>query len=194
VAAFGAAAAAAFGIGTAVGSATSSPTRQASSASYGGLPSWLPRAKDPVGRIVKASATHPLLQGIEGETVAVRLARGSVEATAVGPAFPAAVSQRDQADPEDPASAPCTFKVTFAAARGVVPIAAGAFSLLDEHGGVHPLIVTSAGGGPPPAAVRPGRTVTLTIKATLPEGEYDLRWAPDGPRVLVGWQASLELD
>lgn len=194
VATFVAAAAAAFGIGTAVGSATNSPTRQAGSESYGGLPSWLPKAKNPVGRIVNASATHPLLQGIEGETVAVRLARGSVEATAVGPAFPAAVSQHDQDAPEDPVTAPCTFTVTLAAARGVVPIAANAFSLLDEHGGIHPLRVTSAGGGPPPAAVRPGRTIMLTIKATLAEGEYDLRWAPDGPRVLVGWQASLELD
>ena len=40
----------------------------------------------------------------------------------------------------------------------------------------------------------PGRTLTLTMKTTLPEGESALRWAPEGPRVIAGWVFGLELD
>jgi hypothetical protein len=167
----------------------------ATSAKYGGLPAWLPKPKVAVRRIVQASAAHPWLSAIEGDTVAVHLARGHVLATVVGPSVPAYVADRAQDDDDgDSDTAPCTFTVTFSSAAGVVPLDASAFTVLDERGQIHRLRVTSAGGGSAPARVTPGRPVTLTMAATLPEGEGALRWAPDGPRVIAGWVFGLELD
>ncbi len=53
-----------------------------SSSKYGGLPSWLPNAKVPVGRVEDASAAHPWL-AVQGDTVHVELARGTVTVTTV---------------------------------------------------------------------------------------------------------------
>ena len=55
------------------------------SADNAGLPSWLPKASVPVGRVVTASATHPWL-AIEGDSVMVKLTHGSSLVTVVGPA------------------------------------------------------------------------------------------------------------
>jgi hypothetical protein len=166
-----------------------------SSAKYGGLPAWLPKPKVTINRILRASATHPQLSAIQGEAVSIRLPGGRVLATVVGPAIPAEVAEKTQDDDDgDSDTAPCTFTVTFRSAAGVVPLAATAFTILDERGQIHRLRVTNAAGGPPPARVTPGRPVTLTMKTTLPEGEGSLRWAPDGPRVIAGWIFGLELD
>jgi hypothetical protein len=170
-------------------------TTSASTAKYGGLPAWLPKPKVAVRRIVQASAAHPWLSAIEGDTVLVHLARGNVLATVVGPSVPAYVSERAQDDDDgDSDTAPCTFTVTFRSASGVVPLNASAFTILDERGQIHRLRVRAAGGGSHPTRVTPGRPVPLTMHATLPEGESALRWAPDGPRVIVGWVFGLELD
>jgi hypothetical protein len=189
------AAAAAFALGAALGHSGQASGARPGAATYGGLPSWLPKAKIPVGRIVGASAEHPWLAAVEGDTVAVRLARGRVLATAVGPAVPPGAPQAAQEDRSaDADTSRCSFTVTFAAASGVVPIKANAFTIIDERGHVYDPRVSAAGGGPPPARVAPGHTLKLTLEATLPEGEYDLRWAPDEAKVLVGWETSLELD
>jgi hypothetical protein len=166
------------------------------SARYGGFPAWLPTPKVTVSRIVQASAAHPWLSAIEGDTVSVHLTRGNVLATVVGPAVPAYVAEKTQDDDDDGGSdtAPCTFTVTFRSTSGVVPLDANAFTILDERGQIHRLRVTTADGGPPPARVTPGRPVTLAMEAALPEGEGALRWAPDGPRVIAGWVFGLELD
>ena len=76
------------------GATSSTTTKTASTAKYGGLPSWLPKATVPVGRIVHASLSHSVL-GIEGDTVAVTLAGGGVYATAVGPSVPESGSRRE---------------------------------------------------------------------------------------------------
>jgi hypothetical protein len=116
-------------------------------------------------------------------------------AVVVGPSVPASVAERAQDDHHGGSdTAPCTFTVAFRSASGVVPLDANAFTILDERGEIHRLLVRAAAGGPPPARVTPGRPVTLTMKATLPEGESALRWAPDGSRVIVGWVFGLELD
>jgi hypothetical protein len=162
---------------------------------YGSIPSWLPKPKVAVNRIVQASAAHPQLSAIEGDTVSIHLTRGSVLATVVGPAVPASVAEKAQDDDDgDSDTAPCTFTVTFRSASGVVPLDANTFTILDERGQIHRLRVTAADGGPPAARVTPGRPITLTMEATLPEGEGALRWAPDGPKVIAGWVFGLELD
>jgi hypothetical protein len=180
--------AAAFGLGLALRGSTSNDT-------YGALPSWLPKAKIPVDRIVQASAEHPQLAVIEGNTVSVHLPHGRVLATAVGPTVPAGAAQDAQEDTSADADVTtCTFKVTFTTASGRVPINPATFTILDEQGQVSHLGVSAAGGGAPPAVAPAGRTVTLTLRSRLAEGEYILRWAPTGRKVLVGWEFNVELD
>ena len=121
-----------------------------SSTRYGGLPAWLPKPKLAVRRVVQASAAHPWLSAIEGDTISVHLARGSVLATVIGPAVPAYVAERAQDDDDDGDSdtAPSTFTVTFRSASGAVPIDSGAFAILDERGQIHRLLVSTPGGAP----------------------------------------------
>jgi hypothetical protein len=158
-----------------------------STAKYGQIPAWLPKAAVPVGRTVEASAGHPWL-AIEGDSVSVRLARGRVTATTVGPAVP-----REGAFPV-PATSPCAFTVTLTAASGAVPVTARAFTILDEFGHLHHPRVIAAGGGSPPARVARGRTVTLTVTTVLPTGNGQLRWAPAGARPVVSWDFDVEID
>jgi|GEM_PF-6149082 hypothetical protein len=176
--------AAAFGLGLALRG--SSPAD-----SYGGLPSWLPKAKIAVNRTVQASAERPQLAVIEGDSVSVHLPHGRVLATAVGPAVPANAAQDASADAD---VTTCTFTVTLNTASGRVPISPRAFTIIDEQGQVSHLGVTAAGGGSPPTLVAHGRTVSLTLRSRLGEGEYILRWAPAGRKVLVGWEFNVELD
>jgi hypothetical protein len=162
---------------------------------YGQIPSWIPKTAQPSDRIVSASAAHPVLAAVEGDTVRARLAAGSGYATLVGPAVPG-WAQNYAHDGHWTASslAPSTFTLTFAQPRGTIPLKAADFSILTSGGQiVHPA-VTLSGGSPLPAAVHPGRPLILTLKAKLPEGEGALRWGPGGRRVLVAWMYTLELD
>ena len=168
------------------GLAGASPAAR-STAKYGQIPAWLPRAAVPVGRTVEASAAHPWL-AIEGDTVSVLLAHGRVMATTVGPAVP------QQGAFPVPATTPCAFTVTLTAASGAVPVSPRAFTILDELGHLHDPRVTAAGGGSPPARVARGRTVTLTVTAVLPTGNGRLRWAPAGATPIVSWDFDVEID
>ena len=170
----------------------SSPARSSlssaqSAGKYGGLPSWLPKAKVPVNRIVEASAAHPAL-AIQGDTVSVNLASGRVLATAVGPTVP-----EDGRFPV-PATSPCTFVVTLAGASGAIPVSARAFTLIDEFGHVRHPRVTTMGGGAPPLEVLPGRTVSLKVYDVLPTGDGGLSWAPSGGRQIASWDFDVEID
>lgn len=158
-----------------------------SASTYGGLPSWLPKAKVPVGRIQHASAGHTVL-AIQGDTVTVGLRTGRATVTTVGPAVP-----EDGRFPV-PATSPCRFAVTFAAGRGAVPLRSAAFTILDELGHLHRPRVTLRGGGPMPALLPPNRIVTLTVSAVLPTGGGRLRWAPEGGRPWVAWDFDVEID
>jgi hypothetical protein len=168
------------------GLAGASPAAR-STAKYGQIPAWLPKAAVPVGRTVEASAAHPWL-AIEGDTVSVHLAHGRVMATTVGPAVP-----QEGAFPV-PATTRCAFTVTLTAASGAVPVSPRAFTILDELGYLHRPRVTAAGGGSPPARVARGRTVTLTVTAVLPTGNGRLRWAPAGATPIVSWDFDVEID
>ena len=162
-------------------------TYSSSTAKYGGLPSWLPKAKVPVERILQASRAHPVL-AIQGNTVSVHLAGERVLATAVGPTVP-----EDGRFPV-PATSPCTFIVTFAASSGAIPLSAKAFTFIDEQGHVRHPRVTAIGGGALPRLLLPGRPVSLKVYDVLPTGDGDLTWAPAGGRPIVSWDFDVEID
>jgi hypothetical protein len=169
------------------GRAVGTPAAQASRAKYGGLPSWLPKSRVRVNRIVEADAAHPQL-AIEGDTVDVRLHGGRTTMTAVGPDVP------EEGEVPVPPNSPCRFAVTFASVHGAVPIAARAFSFLGEHGQVNRARVTLRGGAPAPRQVLPGHPVTLMLSAVLPTGNGRLRWAPQGPTPIASWDFEVEID
>lgn len=171
--------------GGSAGARRSSPGAPA--ARYGGLPSWLPKPKVPVNRILTASEAHPALS-IQGDSVSVELPRGRVRATAVGPETP------HQGRFPVPATSPCTFIVTFTAAAGAVPLSPRAFTLVDEFGRVRRPRVSAIDGGPPPRKAQPGRSVSLRVHDVLPTGDGGLRWAPDGTRPIVAWDFVVEID
>ena len=154
---------------------------------YGGLPSWLPKAEVPVGRVVDASAAHPWL-AVQGDTVHVELAGGNVMVTAVGPRVP------EIGKVPVPSTSLCTFEVTFTSAAGVVPITPEVFTIRDEFGNYHYPKVTVQGGGAVPSRVPPGKTLTLAISDVLPTGEGQLRWAPEGHEPIVSWDFDVEID
>jgi hypothetical protein len=171
--------------GTSPSSAAASTTT--TTAKYGGLPSWLPKAKTAVNRVVTATAAHPAL-AIQGDTVSVDLSGGRVLTTAVGPETP------EQGRFPVPASSPCTFIVTFAHASGAIPLNARAFTFIDERGHVRHPRVTAMGGGAPPAKILPGRPVSLKVYDVLPTGDGGLTWAPDGGRPIASWDFDVEID
>jgi len=164
-----------------VGSATGS------AAKYGGIPSWLPRPKVRVGRIVQASTAHPWL-AIEGDTVSVNLAGGRTTATAVGPAVP------EEGQFPVPRTTPCTFTLTLTRVSGVVPLSAGAFTIIDEEGAIHHPRVRVTGGGTLPRRLGPGRSISLTIDDVLPTGAGTLSWAPNTAKPIVSWDFDVEID
>jgi hypothetical protein len=180
-------AAAVVAVGVWVGVAGSQPGATAGTAGYGSLPSWLPKASVPVGRVVTATTAHPWL-AIEGDTVRAELRGGQALVTAVGPAVP------EEGQFPVPPTTPCTFTVTFAHGAGTVPLRASDFTITDEFGGLHHPEVTLQGGGPVPAHLTPGRTVTLTMSEVLPTGNGSLHWAPTPRGSLVSWDFDVEID
>jgi hypothetical protein len=164
---------------------TASHTRP--SAKYGGLPSWLPKPKIRVNRLLSASAAHPVLS-IQGVTVAVDLSGGRVLATAAGPEVP------EEGHFPVPETSPCTFIVTLASASGTVPLDPVRFTFVDDFGHVHHPRVTALHGGVLPRSVPPGKTVSLKLYSVLPIGDGGLEWAPDGGRALVAWDYTVEID
>jgi hypothetical protein len=162
-------------------------TPDASKEKYGGLPSWLPKAKVPVGRVLRASTAHPALS-IQGEGISVDLGKATVLATAAGPSVP------EEGKTPVPETSPCTFIVSFAHATGPIALQPGSFKFIDERGNIRSGHVTAMNGGPAPTVVSPGQTVALTIKAVLPTGDGALTWAPQGRRPIASWDFNVEID
>jgi len=170
-----------------VGASSSAAAATTTTTKYGGLPSWLPKPKTPVNRVVTATAAHPAL-AIEGDTVSVDLEHGRVLATAVGPETP------EQGRFPVPATSPCTFIITFAHPSGAIGISAAAFAFVDERDHVRHPRVTAMNGGAPPRQILPGPPVSLRVYAVLPTGNGTLTWAPAGGRPIVAWDFSVEID
>jgi hypothetical protein len=158
-----------------------------SAGKYGKLPSWLPKTKIPVGRVVQASEAHPRL-GIEGDTILVVLGAARVDVTTVGPQVP------EEGQFPVPATSPCAFDVTFAKASAPIVLRGTDFTVLDELGHLHLLRITQLGGGSAPATIRPGQTVTLVMRAVLPTGSGTLRWSPNSPKPVASWDFDVEID
>lgn len=158
-----------------------------SAGKYGKLPSWLPKSKVPVGRVVQASAAHPKL-GIEGDTMIVHVGSAQVDVTTVGPQVP------EEGQFPVPATTPCAFDVTFAKASAAISLRGPDFTVLDELGHLHLMRISRQGGGQPPASVKPGQIVTLVMRAVLPTGSGTLRWSPQSARPVASWDFDVEID
>jgi hypothetical protein len=146
------------------------PSSGSSASAYGTLPSWLPTATIPVGRVVTASPGHPAL-AIEGDTVRVVLPHGSALATLVGPQVPPFKIPIPQ-------TVKTTFILTLGHVTGTVPDSG--LILLDAAGHAYRPVITRHGD-------------TLTLTAVMATGSGQLRWAPAG-KVVVSWEFSVEVD
>jgi|SRR5579875_292637 len=169
--------------------------RSASVHRYGHLPSWLPKISNAGTKPEVARPASPILSEEQGYTVHAELPQGITNITAVGPQIPSWVSSAVQSGSwDDGKPVPGTFIVTVIDAKGTIPVAAGAFTILTDTGRiVHPK-VTLAGGGRLPAELHPGQHVNLDVRGDVSEGSGSIRWAPLGRRVLVGWIYQVELD
>jgi hypothetical protein len=89
-----------------------------------GIPSFIPRSSLKVNRILTAAPGHPALS-IGGDSIWLDLHNGRSLATVQGPYLPPGVS--GTAVPQTST----TIRVTFARARGSVPLASADFSIID---------------------------------------------------------------
>jgi hypothetical protein len=170
-----------------IGGAFSAASHSSTGARYGGLPSWLPRTKPQVGRVLHASVAHPALS-VEGEAISVSLAGGNVLATAVGPQVP-----EEGRFPVPPVT-PATFLVTFASASSTIALNASQFTFIDEQGRVHHPTMTAVHGGVAPARAAPGHPVSVMLHDILPTGDGGLSWTPEGSRPIASWDYTVEID
>jgi len=161
---------------------------------YGSLPSWLPTPTVGVGRVLTASADHPVL-AIEGDSVRVLVAGGAVVVTAVGPAV------RGSGRVPVPATTRCTFTVTLTGATGALGAGAlggAGWTAVDERGRVQvPRVVRATRGRPGPGrrgTLGAGSTARVDLVAELPAGSGALAWAPAGGPVLATWDFDVEID
>jgi hypothetical protein len=173
--------------GARAGGSARRPEATRASARYGSLPSWLPKVSAPVNRPIPASPRHPVLV-IQGDSVAVRLSRGRAVVTAVGPRVP------ETGSGPVATNSPCTFVVTLTAGSGSVPIAARAFTLVDDQHRIHHPRVRSTSGNLLPSTLPPHTTLSLSLYAVLPAGDGGLEWAPDGGRPVAAWDFVAETD
>ena len=154
---------------------------------YGGFPTWLPKPRVAVGRVVVATPGRPA-HAIEGDTVHVRLAHGGVLVTAVGPSVP------EEGHFPIPSTSPCTFTVSFEHASGAVRLRAADFTALDEHGALHRVRATLRGGRPLPSQLPANRPVELVLHGVLPTGGGALQWSPQGAVPVASWDYDVEID
>lgn len=165
----------------------SAASHHSSASKYGGLPSWLPKSRVNANQILSASGSHHVL-AIQGNTVSVTLPQGKALVTAVGPEVP------EEGRFPVPATSPCTFVVTFAAATAAIPLDSGAFSLIDDSGHVRHPRMSAMNGGQAPSRVQPGKTVSIKLHDVIPTGDGGLAWTPSGTKPIVTWDFTVEID
>ncbi len=170
------------------GSSHSGGGQAAAKQHYGGLPSWLPKAKVQVHRVLRASTGHTAVS-VEGEAVAVTLPSGAkAQVTAVGPEVP-----EEGRFPVPPVT-PVTFLVTFASSSQPIPLRQSDFELFDEHGNIHHPKLTALHGRPAPMATTPGRSTTVELHDILPTGDGAVAWVPTGSRPIAACDFTVEID
>lgn len=158
------------------------PAATSSAAGIGEWPSFLPTPS--AAGLAHGSTTDPAMS-YAGSPVLVTIGDAEVLVDLEGPAYPA--DTKVGAD-----SVHCTFRVTLSGATARVDLAGASFDLLDNAGTVHRLAVDPS---TPLQAVRPGRTVALTLTTTVPSGEGFVRFYPDGgPDAAAGWDYVAETD
>lgn len=153
-----------------------SPTRQ--EPTYGDLPTFLPTPTLHGDGELTGTARRPAVTA-EGDAVYAVLATGSIHATVVGPVVPV------EGAATEPDTTTCTWTVTLSGARGRLPVAVHAFTVLDEQGNEsRPRL--APGSARPPAVIKPGQTVRFELRDVMSAGEGVVRWAPAG-RVVASW-------
>jgi hypothetical protein len=168
--------------GCGTGTDASKPADQ----TYGGLPTFLPKASITPDSILTGTAARPALT-TEGDAVRVRLPRASLLATVTGPQVPG------EGLPYQTDATTCTWTVTLTSASAPVPIVIADFTSIDHLGRVyHPTVVP--GSPAPPATLAPGHTVTFELRAVMAVGEGLMRWAPVDQRIVASWDFEVEND
>lgn len=153
---------------------------------YGGLPTFLPKASGTSDSVLTGTAARPALT-IQGDSVKVNLPNASVLATVVGPQIPGAGL------PHTTSTTTCTWTVTLTAATAVVPVTAAEFTVIDHLGAVyHPTLVP--GQPVPSATVTRGQTVTFELRTIMTTGEGLMRWAPVNQQTVATWDFTVEND
>jgi hypothetical protein len=161
----------------------------------GKLPAWLPKISNTAPKVELATPAKPILEEEQGYTVRAKLPQGSADVTAVGPQFPAYITNYAQSNMWPAGKlVPSTFFVTFAAVRGTVPISAADFSVLTDTGQIVRAKLKMKAGKPVPSSIHTGQQVTIEVVTRTVEGQGSIRWGPQTPHVLVGWLYQLELD
>ncbi len=172
--------------GCATAPAPAQPTSGAD-ATYGSLPSYLPKSSMTPDRALVGSIAHPALT-VEGDTVIAQLGEGaSVSATVVGPVVPG------EGLPNQPAATTTTFTVTFAGATRTVALSLDQFRITDHLGATYALMPVP-GQPPVPSEIGPGQTVSFEVRTVMVTGEGLLQWAPDLSRPVASWDFVAEID
>jgi hypothetical protein len=157
--------------------------------------SWIKIPRPPAVKVARATAASPQLHAMEGYPVQAELSHGSVQISMAGPAVPNwAINEANEGKWPAGAPAPATFDVTFTSAKGTVPLSRADFSLVTYGGALLVPKVSNAAGGPLPTTIPRGKSITLKLTTSVPEGDGEIRWAPNGKRILVAYFWTLELD
>jgi hypothetical protein len=163
-----------------------------SDSTYGGLPTFLPSPSIQPDSQLTGTTAEPALT-TEGDSVLVKTATASVEATVSGPIVPG------EGLPYQAPATTCTWTVSLSHASATVPIRLTDFTSLDHLGTVYHM--TSVVGEPSlPTSVAPGQTVTFKLQAVMRTGEGIMRWAPNytaatsAPQIVASWDFVVEND
>jgi hypothetical protein len=156
---------------------------------------WIKIPRAPAVTVAKATAAAPQLHAMEGFPVQAELPHGSVQIAVEGPAIPNwATNEANAGKWPSGAPVPATFDVTFTNAKGTVPLSQADFGVITYTGQLLQPKVSNAAGGQIPASIPSGKSVTLKMSTSVPEGDGEIRWAPNGKKILVAYFWTLELD
>jgi hypothetical protein len=168
-------------------SGCSAPSHPEAAATYGSLPSYLPKSSIHPDSVLTGTTTRPALT-VEGDAVNVKLAAGSgLRATVLGPVVPG------EGLPYQPDSTAATFLITLTDATRSVPVSIDQFRTVDHLGNVY--VMQLLPDEPAlPSSVEPGQTVSFELRARMVTGEGVMQWAPDAQHPVATWDFVVEND